>query len=112
MRRNTNKGRGIYSSVQSHRQAQTHSGFVDTHIHAEKLDDFSSVGLVSHRFTADIHYSQANLASLTWSTASLWAAVGQPSLLFPLTINVHASPYPSPSPNTSPFPLASLVPFV
>lgn len=44
--------------------------------------------------TADMHNSQADLASLTWSTASLQAAMGQLSLLFPLTINVHASPYP------------------
>lgn len=44
--------------------------------------------------TADMHNSPANLAFLTWSTVSLQTAMGQPSLLFPLTINVPASPYP------------------
>lgn len=33
--------------------------------------------------------------------------MGQPSLLFPLTINVHASPYPHSSPCSPPFPLPS-----
>lgn len=55
--------------------------------HVKKVYDFSSLQFVPYHCMYNL---QTNLASLTWSAASLQAAVGQPSLLFPLTINVHA----------------------
>ena len=66
---------------------------------AIKVEDFSPhLSFVFFLTTANVHNSQANLASLTWRLVSLQAAMGQPYLLFPLTIN--ASPYPHCSPRS------------